>query len=149
VPEFPGKNKKMPGCGEGAERIITSCDPDVNLMRTENVMYFTEKEEEFADLLVAIGTRGTVAKVLVFLANVPEATSRAIERGTDLRQPEVSIAMRHLLGKDWVTSRECRGERKGRPLKIYCLAKSIDAIMDCIEREKQREEGSFTPPPMR
>jgi predicted transcriptional regulator len=108
-------------------------------MRTENVMYFTEKEEEFADLLVAIGTRGTVAKVLVFLANVPEATSRAIERGTDLRQPEVSIAMRHLLGKDWVTSRESRGERQGRPLKIYSLAKSIDAILDCIEHEKQGE----------
>jgi predicted transcriptional regulator len=60
-------------------------------MRTENVMYFTEKEEEFANLLIEIGTKRNVAKVLVFLANTPEATSRAIERGTDLRQPEVSI----------------------------------------------------------
>ena len=51
-------------------------------MRTENVMYFTEKEEEFANLLIEIGTKRNVAKVLVFLANTPEATSRAIERGT-------------------------------------------------------------------
>ena len=42
-------------------------------MRTENVMYFTEKEEEFANLLIEIGTKRNVAKVLVFLANTPEA----------------------------------------------------------------------------
>jgi predicted transcriptional regulator len=45
-------------------------------MRTESVMYFTEKEEEFANLLIEIGTKRNVAKVLVFLANTPEATSR-------------------------------------------------------------------------
>ena len=36
-------------------------------MRTENVMYFTEKEEEFANLLIEIGTKRNVAKVLVSL----------------------------------------------------------------------------------
>ena len=66
-------------------------------MRQESVQYFTEKEEEFARLLTTIGTKKNVANVLVFLANVPEATSRAIERGTDLRQPEVSIAMTYLM----------------------------------------------------
>jgi predicted transcriptional regulator len=68
---------------------------------TKNVMYFTEKEEEFANLLIEIGTKRNVAKVLVFLANIPEATSREIERGTDLRQPEVSIAMGYLMEQGW------------------------------------------------
>ena len=80
-------------------------------------MYFTEKEVEFANLLIEIGTKKNVAKVLVFLANIPEATSRAIERGTDLRQPEVSIAMHHLMDQGWITSRESKAESKGRPVR--------------------------------
>lgn len=108
-------------------------------MRTESVMYFTEKEEEFANLLIEIGTKKNVAKVLVFLANIPEATSRAIERGTDLRQPEVSIAMRTMMDNGWISSRESKGESKGRPIKIYELANPIAEIMDSIEKEKRNQ----------
>ena len=108
-------------------------------MRTENVMYFTEKEEEFANLLIEIGTKRNIAKVLVFLAGIPEATSRVIERGTDLRQPEVSIAMRHLMDRGWITSRESKTDSKGRPIKIYGLAAPIADIMESIENEKKEE----------
>ncbi|MFA5348670.1 MAG: ArsR family transcriptional regulator [Methanoregula sp.] len=111
-------------------------------MRTENVMYFTEKEEEFANLLIEIGTKKNVAKVLVFLANTPEATSRAIERGTDLRQPEVSIAMWYLTEQGWIRSREHKAENKGRPVKIYELAKPIGEILDSIEKKKEREANN-------
>ena len=78
----------------------------------------------------------------MFLANTPEATSRAIERGTDLRQPEVSIAMRYLIDQDWITSRESKAESKGRPVKIYELAKPIHEIMDSIEKEKKKEANN-------
>ena len=44
-------------------------------MRQESVIYFTEKEEEFANILINIGTKKNIAKVLVFLAKTPEATS--------------------------------------------------------------------------
>ncbi len=111
-------------------------------MRSENVLFFTEKEAEFANLLIEIGTKRNVAKVLVFLASTTEATSRAIERGTDLRQPEVSIAMRYLLDQSWIRSRESKAESKGRPVKIYELAKPIAEIMDSIEREKKREANN-------
>ena len=67
-------------------------------METEKVICFTEKEEEFTNLLIEIGTKRKVAKVLVFLANTPEATSKDIEQGTDLKQPEISIAMQYLIG---------------------------------------------------
>jgi predicted transcriptional regulator len=107
-------------------------------MRTESVMYFTDKEEEFANLLIEIGTKRNVAKVLVFLANTPEATSRAIERGTDLRQPEVSIAMHYLIDQDWITSRKNKAESKGRPVVIYELTKPIQEIVDSIEKEKKK-----------
>jgi predicted transcriptional regulator len=108
-------------------------------MNQQTVQYFTEKEEEFSNLLIEIGTKRNVANVLVFLANIPEATSRDIERGTDLRQPEVSLAMRYLIDHEWITSRESKAESKGRPVKIYELSKSINEIMDSIEKEKKKE----------
>jgi predicted transcriptional regulator len=108
-------------------------------MRKETITYFTEKEEEFANLLIKIGIQKNIAKVLVFLAKTPEATSRAIERGTDMRQPEVSIAMKYLMDQEWIRSRESSGEGKGRPIKIFELVKSIHEIMDCIENEKKSE----------
>ena len=111
-------------------------------MRQESIQYFTEKEEEFVNLLIEIGTKKNVAKVLVFLANTPEATSRAIERGTDMRQPEVSIAMKYLIDQGWIKSRESSSESKGRPMKVYELAKSITEIMGCIEKEKKIEANN-------
>src|SRR5208337_4258739 len=111
-------------------------------MRHESVQYFTDKEEEFADLLIEIGMKKNVATVLVFLASTSEATSRAIERGTDLRQPEVSIAMRYLIDQNWISSRESKAESKGRPMKVYELAKPITEIMDNIEKEKKKEANN-------
>jgi predicted transcriptional regulator len=111
-------------------------------LRQENVIYFTQKEEDFANLLIKIGTKKNIAKVLVFLAKTPEATSRAIERGTDMRQPEISMAMKYLMDQGWVRSRESSGESKGRPIKIYELAKPFNEIMDCIENEKKNEANN-------
>jgi predicted transcriptional regulator len=108
-------------------------------MRQENVVYFTEKEEEISNLLIEIGIKKNIAKVLVFLAKTPETTSLALERGTDMRQPEVSLAMRYLMDQGWIRSRESSDVSKGRPMKIYTQAKSIDEIMNCIENEKKNE----------
>jgi predicted transcriptional regulator len=108
-------------------------------MRQESVQFYTKREEEFANMLIETGTKKNVAKVLVFLANIPEAASREIERGTDLRQPEVSIAMRYLIEQGWISSRESKAESKGRPVKIYELSKPISEIMDSIEKEKEKE----------
>jgi len=111
-------------------------------VRTEKVMYFTEKEEELVKLLIEIGTTKNVAKILVFLVNIPEATSHAIERGTDLRQPEVSIAMHYLMEQGWISSRESKAESKGRPVKIYELAKPIADILDTIEKENEAKANN-------
>jgi predicted transcriptional regulator len=108
-------------------------------MRSDKVRYFTPKEEELAELLTGIGIKRNVSKVLVYLANTDEATSRDIERGTDLRQPEVSIAMRYLKECNWIETRESKSESKGRPVKIYTLARPITDIMDTIEKEKKKE----------
>jgi predicted transcriptional regulator len=108
-------------------------------MRQESVQYFTDKEEEFVNLLIKIGTKKIVAKMLVFLASTPEATSRTIERGTDMRQPEVSMAMKSMIELGWIKSRETPSEKQGRPTKVYTLAKPFDEIINCIESEKKNE----------
>ena len=59
-------------------------------MIEKTIQLFTDKEEEFVNLLVRIGTQKNVAKMLVYLAKLKKATSRDIERGTDLRQPEAA-----------------------------------------------------------
>jgi predicted transcriptional regulator len=108
-------------------------------MRTETIQYFTKKEEEFVNLLMDIGTKKNVAKLLVFLANVSPASSRAIERRTDMRQPEVSIAMKYLLDRSWVNVRGGPSDHKGRPIKIYELTVPFKEIMNSIEEEKKSE----------
>ena len=50
-------------------------------MRQEKVHYFTEKEEEFANLLIEIGLKKNSAKVLVFLASIPKTTSGLLSAG--------------------------------------------------------------------
>lgn len=108
-------------------------------MREEVVQYFSEKEEEFASLLMDIGTKRNVAKVLVYLINTKEATSRAIERGIDLRQPEVSLAIKYMAGQGWVKSDEIPSAKKGRPNKKYALAIPVKDIMASIEKNTRDE----------
>ena len=79
------------------------------------------------------------ATLITFLANMDEANSREIERATDLRQPEVSIAMRTLRQNNWVNEREIKGDGKGRPMKIYKLSVPIEKIIKHYEDVKNSE----------
>jgi predicted transcriptional regulator len=103
------------------------------------MMYLTGKEEELVNLLFKIGIKRNVATVLVFLAKTPMVSSRAIVRGTDLRQPEVVIVIRYLKKRGWIKNQDNTAKSKGRPVKIYELAKPITEIMNGIEKEKVQE----------
>ena len=102
-------------------------------------MHFTGKEEELVNLLFEIGIKRNIAKVLVFLAKTPMVSSRAIVRGTDLRQHEVAIVIQYLKKRGWIKNQENKVKSKGRPVKIYELAKPITEIMNGIEKEKVKE----------
>jgi predicted transcriptional regulator len=80
-----------------------------------------------------------VAGLITYLANTNDATSRQIEMGTDLRQPEVSIAMRTLRQNNWIDERDFKAEGKGRPMKIYKLRVPIEKIIQHYEVEKNSE----------
>ena len=82
-----------------------------------------------------------VATLITYLANVEEATSRDIEMGAGLRQPEVSIGMRTLYENKWVGEHYGEGYGKGRPRKIYKLSTPLEKIIEYYESKKKRESA--------
>jgi predicted transcriptional regulator len=108
-------------------------------MIEKTIQLYTEKEEEFVNLLVRIGTKKTIAKTLVFLGRLKRATSRELEHGTDLRQPEVSVAMKYLEEQGWIKRWRTPSDKKGRPVWNYALAIPVPEIMSSIEKQKKTE----------
>ena len=108
-------------------------------MKQENVVIFNDKEDEFVNLLTQAGIKRPTAQVLVFLSTTPIATSRDLERGTDLRQPEVSIAIKYMNEQGWIKTRDVGSEKKGRPMKSYSLAIPVKGIIAVIEKMNKDE----------
>jgi predicted transcriptional regulator len=111
-------------------------------MREGAVRVLDDQNIEFVHILHSLGVQRNVAKVITYLAIAGEATSRDIERGSGLRQPEVSIAMRTLRGENWVREWEIKStEGKGRPSKVYALNTPVDEIIRSIEDEKRKKSA--------
>jgi len=100
---------------------------------------FDETDEEITDVLNSLGLSRPIAKTLSYLRNLKEATSVDLERVTGLRQPEVSIAMRDLKERNWISEREEKTPGKGRPHKIYSLRTSFKEIIANFEKQKLKE----------
>jgi predicted transcriptional regulator len=109
-------------------------------MREGVAKVLDDDDYEFVNLLHSLGIQRNVAKVITYLAIAGESTSRDLERGTEMRQPEVSIAMRTLHRENWVDERDVKSsEGKGRPHKVYTLITPVDEIIRLIEEERQKE----------
>jgi predicted transcriptional regulator len=109
------------------------------VMKKREVKQFDEKEEEITDALISLGMNRPVARTLSYLQNINEATSRELETGTGLRQPEVSIATQHLEGRNWITEREEKKiQGKGRPNKIYSLKVGFNDIIAQLEKQQKK-----------
>jgi predicted transcriptional regulator len=119
--------------------MISLVMPKVTVLNTSTASDQRVERDEFASILMKVGLKRNVAKVLTYLAGVAEATSREIEIGSDLRQPEVSIAMREIRKLEWIVERDEKNPGKGRPYRIYKLNKSLPEIVDYLESEKSKE----------
>jgi predicted transcriptional regulator len=98
-----------------------------------------EKDWAFINGLQSLGLNRNAAKLITYLKEVEEGSSRDIERFTDLRQPEVSIAMGTLRDMGWISERDVKGTGKGRPSKIYALRATIEEIVEHYEAKKNQE----------
>ena len=119
--------------------MISLVMPKVTVLNTSTASDQRVERDEFASILMKVGLKRNVAKVLTYLAGVAEATSREIEIGSDLRQPEVSIAMREIRKLEWIVERDEKNPGKGRPYRIYKLNRSLPEIVDYLESEKSKE----------
>ena len=108
-------------------------------MKESYVLRFDERDMEVVETLKSLGVPRKVSNMITFLASVEEATSREIERGSDLRQPEVSIALRVLREMNWIDERICKSNGTGRPMKVYKLRTPIEEIINYYETEKMIE----------
>jgi|SRR5512136_241092 len=108
-------------------------------MKETFVMRFDDKDIEVVETLRSLGVPRKVSNMLAYLANGVEATSRDIERGSDLRQPEVSIALRTLRKHNWIEEKISRSDGTGRPMKVYRLKTPIEDILRFYEQEKMQE----------
>ncbi len=107
-------------------------------MKSLTIRQLDEKDEEIADVLISLGMSRPIARVLSYFQNKNEATSVELERESGLRQPEVSIAMRALKERGWISEREEKKPGKGRPNKVYSLKVGFNKIIAEIERQQRK-----------
>jgi predicted transcriptional regulator len=111
------------------------------IIKEDAVKVLDEKDMEFIDALRSLKVPRNVAALIIYLANVNEATSKDIEVATNLRQPEVSIGMRVLRQNNWVEQRNVKTDGKGRPRILYRLNVPIEKIIQHYEEERNRESA--------
>ena len=108
-------------------------------MKKLEIKQLDEKDEEIADALISLGMSKSIARTLAYLQHVNETTSVELEKGTGLHQPEVSIATKQLMERDWITEREEKKKTgKGRPNKINSLKIGFDEIIEQLEKQKRK-----------
>jgi predicted transcriptional regulator len=108
-------------------------------MKTIKMKQLDEKDEEIADALISLGMSRNAALTLAYMQNANSATSLELEHSARLRQPEVSMAIRHLKERDWVNEKEEKKKTgKGRPNKIYSLKVGFNYIIAQLENHQRK-----------
>ena len=108
-------------------------------MRRRESYVLDEKEDKAVQIFTELGMPKNMAKTLLYLSQVPECKCSDIEQGTDLRQPEVSIAMQELRKRGWAKKRDLKKKGKGRPVHIYKPTTDLSKILKSFEQEKLKE----------
>ena len=76
----------------------------------------------------------------MYVSQVDNCCSADIEKGANLRQPEVSTAMQELKKRGWVDMTSYKKQKgKGRPTHLYKTTTSLPQVLKKIEQEKTKE----------
>jgi len=109
-------------------------------MNQKDIYVLGEDDEKAVHLFVKLGMPRNIAKTLLFVSKLDECQAVDIERGADLRQPEVSIAIQELRKRKWVKKkRDLKKEGKGRPIHVYKSTMEISEVLKNLEQEKIEE----------
>ena len=91
------------------------------------------------ELLKKLGFKTNESKILYILLNGKEYTLRELEIISELRQPEVSIAIKQLNIRGYLSCKEVETSMRGRPYKLISLAESPIIILLWIEADIRNE----------
>lgn len=106
----------------------------------EKPNYKLNKDDaKIINLFSELGMPKNLAKTLIYISRVEECRSDDIETGTNLRQPEVSIAVRELSRRGWTDTHEQKKKGKGRPIHVYKLSADLNDIVKTFEKEKMTQ----------
>jgi len=108
-------------------------------MKRENSNVLDENDNKAGDIFTELGMPKNLAKTLLYIYQVDECRSVDVERGADLRQPEVSVAMQELRKRGWIKKRDLKKKGKGRPVHIYKPSTQLSKIVENFEQEKLKE----------
>ncbi len=108
-------------------------------MKQKNSYVLDEKDDKAVQLFSDLGMPKNLAKTLLYVYQVDECRSADIERGADLRQPEVSVSMQELQRRGWIKKRDLKKKGKGRPTHIYKPTTHLSEISKAFELEKLKE----------
>lgn len=111
-------------------------------MKDATVKVLSDEDLKFAYALRELGVNRKVSYLIAYLANVDEASSKEIEKGTGLNSTDVSRATHTLRDNNRVEEKPAKKENlKGRPMNIYALSTSIDEIIKHYGDKKMQEFG--------
>jgi len=108
-------------------------------MKQKNVYKLDKDEGKAIQLFVHLGMPKNLAKTLLYISQFDECKCADVEQGTDMRQPEVSVAMQELRKRGWVKKQDLKKKGKGRPVHIYKTTKDLSEILNVFEQEKLKE----------
>ena len=109
-------------------------------MKQKNIYSLDAVDEEAVQLFTKLGMPKNLAKTLLYVSQVDECKSAEVERGADLRQPDVSTAMQELRERGWIYIQSFRKKKgKGRPTHIYKSVTKLSDIVSILEQEKLKE----------
>lgn len=109
-------------------------------MKTKVNLTLDKEDYEIIRLFTELGMPKYLSKSLMYISQVFECSSVDVERGTNLRQPEVSLAMQELRRRGWVQKQKTQTKKgKGRPVYIYKPTVELSEVVKNIEQEKLKE----------
>ena len=108
-------------------------------MKQKNVYKLDNDDGKAIQLFVKLGMPKNLAKTLLYISQFDECKCADVEQGTDMRQPEVSIAMQELRRRGWVKKQDLKKKGKGRPVHIYKPTTQLSKILNVFEQEKLKE----------
>ena len=108
-------------------------------MKGKTGRVFTKQDEQIIELFTELGMPKNLVKTLMYISHVEDCRSGDIERGTDLLQPQVSVAVQELRRRGWVTKYDIKKKGKGRPVHHYRLTAPLSGLLKSFEQEKNQE----------